>query len=52
MNSLADVGFDGAPSGTSAIGEEEDSEDDEESQKLGDMSCPSDEPFYFAPPPS
>ena len=36
----------------SAIGEEEDSEDDEEAQKFGDLSCPSVEPFYFALPPS
>ena len=42
----------GAPSEQSAIGEEEDSEEDEESQKFGDLSCPSVEPFYFAPPPS
>jgi hypothetical protein len=51
-NSLPDVGFDGSPSEQSAIGEEEDSADDEESQKFGDLSYPSVEPFYFAPPPS
>ena len=30
---------------------EEDSED-EDSQKFGDSSCPSEEPYYFAPAPS
>ena len=48
---LADAGIDGATSEQSAIGEEENSED-EESQKFGDLSCPSVEPFYFALPPS
>ena len=40
-NLLPDAGIDGATSEQSAIGEEEDSEDDEEShQKFGDLSCP------------
>ena len=51
-NLLPDAGIDGATSEQSAIGEEEDSEDDEESQRFGDLSCPSVEPFYFALPPS
>jgi hypothetical protein len=51
-NLLPDAGIDGATSDQSAIGEEEDSEDEEESQKFGDLSCPSVEPFYFALPPS
>jgi hypothetical protein len=47
-NVLADADFDGATSEPFAS-VEEDSEDDEESQKFGDLSCPSNEPFYFAP---
>ena len=50
-NLLADAGIDGAMSEPFAS-VEEDSEDDEESQKFGDLSCPSVEPFYFAPAPS
>jgi hypothetical protein len=49
---LGDAGIAGATSDQSAIGEEEDSEDDEGSQKFGDLSCPSVEPFYFVLPPS
>ena len=56
-NVLADAGFDGATSEPFASVEEdseddEEFEDDEESQKFGDLSCPSNEPFYFAPAPS
>ena len=51
-NSLPDVVFDGASREQSVIGEDEDSEDDEESKRFGDLSCPSEEPFYFAPPPA
>jgi hypothetical protein len=32
--------------------EKKDIEDDEESEKLGGISCPSDQSFYFSPPPS
>ena len=48
-NSMPDVVFDVASREQSAIGEDEDSEDDEESQKFGDLSCPSKDPFNFAP---
>ena len=47
-----DAVVDGARSDPSAIGEDDDSEDDEESLWFGDFSCPSVEPFYFALPPS
>ena len=48
-NSLPDVVVDGASREQSAIGEDEESEDDEESQNFGNLSCPSKNPFYFAP---
>ena len=51
-NLLAEVDCGGASREQSAIGEDEDSEDDEGSKRFGDSSCPSEEPFYFAPPPA
>ncbi len=52
VNSLPDVVFGVASREQSAFGEDEDSEDDGESRKVGDSSCPSEQPFYFATPPS
>ena len=49
---MPDVVFDVASREQSALGEDDDSEDDEESRKLGDLSCPSEQPFYFSAPPS
>jgi hypothetical protein len=51
-NLLPDVVPDVASREQSELGEDEDSVDDEEPRKFGDASCPSKQPFYFAPPPS
>jgi hypothetical protein len=52
IDSMPDVVFNVASREQSVLGEDEDSGDDEGSRKFGDSSCPSKQPFYFAPPPA